>query len=64
MDDANFAPSFPRGGVKKVKGAKSILRPFSGKMGAKYILRLGAGRRAQGAFYPRPEKTAPPIIAE
>ena len=33
----------------------SILRPFSGKMGAKCILRPGAGHRAQGAFYPRPK---------
>ena len=57
---ANFAPFWGEGGPKKLraqnafcahfpgkwaqKRRKIILRPFSGKMGAKCILRPGAGR--------------------
>ena len=65
---ANFAPFWGEGGSKKVEGAKCILRPFSRKMGAKEaqnyfapifpengrIMHFAPGRRAQGAFYPRP----------
>ena len=50
MDDANFAPSFRRGGVKKVKGAKSILRPFFVANGRCQFCAHFPGKWAQNTF--------------
>ena len=53
MDDANFAPSFRRGGVKKVKGAKSILRPFFVANGRCQFCAHFPGKWAQNTFCAR-----------